>query len=278
MDGIRRVALVALLGASAAPLVLGQTAGLNARAGRPDGVRQLNALAAHRVTLPPEALRQTLTQALQSSDPSMTLAGIWALASRAAGFRFAPSDTRKALWWQEQPVVQELRPMVEARLFDPDASIRRGALIALGSLDYHLDLHPVIVLRPATAMAFARSFQEDRSPAVRAEAVKSFALAHSDPEPRDHVLLAALADPDPGVVQFAARGVAEHRLEAGVPAVAALIEHPSVAVRSAALQALMANRQAARDFLPQVQLARRSESDPTIRAILDATARVLERP
>jgi HEAT repeat protein len=199
------------------------------------------------------------------------LTGLWALASRAAGFRFTPSEARKALWWQEQPVVQDLRPLAAARLADPDDRVRHAAIIAMGSLDYHIDQHPQIRLRPDTVAAFARAFREDQAVAVRAEAVKSLALAQSDPGLRDPVLVAALADPAPAVVQFAALGVAEHRLEAALPAVAALLGHSSRAVRLAAVQAFQSNPGAARTFEPALRVAVATEADPSIRATLAAT-------
>lgn len=246
--------------------VLPQRSAISAPGGSPDEVKarvaELNALAAHRVTLPAIELRRTLEAGIGHADASVRRAALWAVAGRAGGVRFSRTPDLVERHAAEAPVLRQLRPLVIQALQDDEDNVRHAALIALGNLDVQpsqarqgVDVEVSL----DTAEILRRHYATERSPFIRGEIVKAFALSRTRDAARDRiarqVFESALTETDSIGLQHAIHGAALLRDPLLLPRVAALLSHREAIVRIAAAETFPAYGLPAKAYLPDLRHA-----------------------
>jgi HEAT repeat protein len=240
----------------------------------------LNDLAAHRLSLPAAELTDVLTRALADKDDDVRKRGIFAIVGRLGALRVGaarlpggpePATSKDVLverWRTERPVLAGLRTPLIALLADPGPAVRDGVIMALVLLDYEPGQPANFAVRPETLQLLATTYERESSAKVKVQIVKTFALTSTVSPLRDRLLLQALNDAEPGVLQFAAMGAGEAKLSVALPRLAELLEHPERAVRLNAVQAIAAQGPSAAAYQPQLQAALNEENDEIVRKTL----------
>lgn len=149
------------------------------------------------------------------------------------------------------------------------AKVRTGAVIALVNLEYEPGRQSIALHQDVSA-ALLQRFGREPSGAVRAEIAKSFALTATDANNRDAFLQGALDDPDGRVVEYAVMGLAQSRPAGALSRIVSLLQSRRINLRLQVAQALAAYGPSARQYVPQLQQAISTETDPTIRKSLEA--------
>lgn len=169
-------------------------------------------------------------------------------------------------------------PLMTLASEDPDERVRRNAVVAVGLLEFATRIGNR--LSESLAESLRNIYQNESSPAVRVEVVRSLALADFDggDDARQATLLAALGDPSAGVVMFAVRGLGRLRSEKALPALFELLRDGETPLRLMAASAL---QQYGAALTPHADVVRRlaaSERDATIRAILGGALENMQAP
>ena len=170
----------------------------------------------------------------------------------------------------------DLRPYVLAALSDPDASVRRDAVMALASMDFDGE-HRELTLSKETASDLAALYRRESEGYVRGEIAKSFALGREDYPELRLVLLDALADPDSHVRQHALMGAERLQLQAALPKVVEALRDPDAHTRFLAAHAI-STYGASLENLEALVLALAAETDRIARGEIErAIAKASER-
>lgn len=251
------------------------TAEFNA-ASKAQKISSLNDLATHKELRPPQTMGALIAAGLIDRDENVRTAAVSAAAGRAAGARFGRSPEALAAWRAERPVIDSLRGALLQALNDSSAKVRQGAVVALVNCEYDPDTGARgIVLKDDFAEALASQFDHERETSVRTEIAKTFALTSSNPARRDAVLNKALQDQEPDVIAYGVMGFAGSSRPAPLVAIAAFLKHPDKNVRLQAAQTLSSRGISAKEYLPQLENALASESDPIVRDTIRAAIRTL---
>jgi HEAT repeat protein len=166
--------------------------------------------------------------------------------------------------------------LVRVMMSDGEPRIRQSAILALGSLHGTVDSASSRI-PSSLADALATAYGKESSDRVRTEIVKSFALTETESPRRGEILARALADPAPGVVQFAVTGIGRMRAPDGLRLVVDMLRHSERGVRVAAAQAVAAYGAAAKPYLPQLREALAVERDEITRKTLESTIGLIEK-
>lgn len=237
----------------------------------------LNALAAHRVSSPPEEVAYLIEAGLLDPNDDVRLSAIYAAAGRAAGARFALDKRFIDTWNAERPILIRLRPLVIKTLADANSRVRQGAIIALGNMDYESAMpgRP-IRLRDDSVSAFIERLNVENDAAVRIELAKSVALTQPDPRTQDR-LLSLLEDRQVDVITFAVMGVGASKVPEGLPRLIRLLRHPERAVRLQVGQALAAYESASVPYIGEIEQALAAEQDDIVKKTLAGTLLVVRK-
>jgi HEAT repeat protein len=162
-----------------------------------------------------------------------------------------------------------LKPQLFAALSDVAPDVRTEAIVAIGNLEFDPDRPspPAIVIlsQPFTTLLVTR-YGLEQVPSVRSEIIKALALSDYDGPRPDAVLVKALDDSSPFVIQFALRGIVRFRIAQALPKLAALLGDDRSEVRLAMPDALAAFGAEAAPYVEALRKAASLESDPILKA------------
>ena len=172
-----------------------------------------------------------------------------------------------------QPIVEPLRGYVEQAAKDSDAQVRIEALRGI--------VAPAVFVKPGTPLPLdivkrlVAVFDRDPDASVRSFAVTGLRSAYSstDPEVRaltKPVVLRALQDPDPYVVQYAGWAALEARDPEAVPLLVRQLTNPSPVARMGVAAGLQGYPVEARAYLSQMEEALAKEPEGPTRKTLEA--------
>lgn len=231
--------------------------------------RLLATVAKQQVILTQKDLSVILIAGLGDSDAGVREETCNLVAAKAGGIRFAPTPARREDWKQDRPTLLS----VEAQLLqliasDPSEKVRLAAILAQDNVEYRGDekSEKDIKISRALAETLAARYTKEPAESVRAEIVKSMALASSDSPTHGRTIQLALADPAPGVIQLALAGIGRMKLAESLPQVVELLGHPSAKVRLASVQALGEFGAVAKPYVGRLTAAGVAETDNNVRA------------
>jgi HEAT repeat protein len=233
-------------------------------------------------------LGQVLSQALGDKDEDVRRRAVWAVAGRAAAVRMHATlpgeaevtETKEMVerWRMERATLLNLRNQVTAAVSDNIPTVRDGAIVALCSLDYEPGMPvPNFQLRPETMQILADAYGRETSIKVRTQIVKTFALTPTNSPLREALLMQALNDSMPSVLQFAAMGAGEAHLAAALPRLAELLGHSNRAVRLNVVQAIAMQGKLAAPYRERLQQALNAESDEIVRKTIEGALSTLPK-
>ncbi len=176
-------------------------------------------------------------------------------------------------------VAEALRPALDDAVHDPEPTIRVAALrgivgpVALANAGQPL---PLTVVKRLVAI-----FDTDSSPAVRGQIVLSLRTSCLTPDPElvrlaKHVLLRALADPDPYVVQYGGMLSFDARYPEALPLLVRQLKNTSPIARMGVSAGIQAYASEARAYLPEIEDALRTEPDGPARKTLEAAVKKIK--
>ncbi len=222
--------------------------------------------------------------ALDDTAPEVRRNGCRVVTARMWHPRSSSSSAGVDAWRAEKAGLEPVKGLLLGLIrSDPDEVVRREAIIAAGNLDLELEPSdasrlPRVRISAELTAVLADAYRNEQDTAVRTEIVKSLSAARSESSRRSEVLVAALADVAPQVVQYAVLGVGDAQVKDALPTVVSYLQrHPEVRVRLAAAQSLAMYGAAAAPYLPALQEALAQESDPTTRKTIEGTIRVIQR-
>jgi hypothetical protein len=166
----------------------------------------------------------------------------------------------------------------DAAADDPESRVRTEALRGISAL--LASDGPTPVLRSQLANRLVAKFETDPIAGVRSLSVSGLASSYlsEDPAVRKmgmQVLLQALADADPFIVQAAAHSAAKSTPPQALPLLVKQLKHSSLVARMAVGQVIAAYRDAARPYLPQLEAALAVETDDITRKTIAGTISVI---
>jgi hypothetical protein len=177
-------------------------------------------------------------------------------------------------------VGEALRPALLEALDDPEPRIRvealRGVVAPLTQVQRPTPL-PVEIVRMLSAR-----FHADDSPLVRGAIVGTVSQWPPSDDPEvlalgRRMIVAALRETEPAVIQPAAFGVTRSQPPEALPLLVEQLKHPSHAVRMVVAQGIAAYGASARPYLPQLEAALAAETDDITRKTLGGTISVITR-
>jgi HEAT repeat protein len=220
----------------------------------------------------------SIRSGLTSSSPAVRRAAI----ETVHAFAFIGLGTKRLkspeTWRADRRRLMTLAPEIADALRDPDETVRHHAVLALGALDSEpSEDGRTLVTGVATMNRFARMFATEPSGRVRAEIAKAFALAADiRPQvPTERVLLAALDDPHPYVVQMGTTGIGNAALPQHLQRVIPLLQHPHQGVAQAAANTFNKLHAHARPFLDDLQRAADAAAEGPFKQTLLAAIRLV---
>jgi HEAT repeat protein len=229
----------------------------------------LRQLASSRSDLRLADVEQDVVSALSDPRPEVRRQALSAIAARAGTVRFSSTDSLRAQGEHDRPVLRSLLPQVAECLDDPDADVRRAAILAAVNIEFNVSGSTRLIALSTPVMEKLLSrYAVETAPPVRTELLKTFALTASLGRPVEAILESALGESSPSVLQPAIMGVARLRLQRALPRLVELLAHASAAVRMGAAQAVAGFGRAAVSSLPALRQALNQEQDPVVRQTL----------
>src|SRR5687768_5378365 len=183
-------------------------------------------------------------------------------------------------WAREKARLLTLKPRIVAALADADERARDYAVLALGTLDGTRGPHGEMIASVDAMNHLARRLPVEPSLRVRVQIVRSFALmADKGPGvPTERVLLAALDDPEPDVVQMGVAGIGRAQLAKHLPRLVPLLRHPNQGISGTAALSFSRLAEHAGPFLPDLQRAADAAPDgPFKQTLLEAIRLIREK-
>jgi len=225
-------------------------------------------------TLGSKELLRVLELATASADADVRRHAFGLASYRAGAARLAKSSEVRDNWRRDRADLQKLeQPAARALLTDLDERVRRSALDALANLQYDggEKTNIGIAVGRVFVETLAVALDQEPSPSVRAEIVKSLALSDSDLPAHVTTLESALADSEPAVLQFALLGLARHGVQRSVSKAIDFLSHGDMRVRSAAIQAIATLGLTRAGDLERVQAAYAAETDASVKEMIRQT-------
>lgn len=242
-----------------------------------ESVRELNDIAARRSAGEAADVHGLIRKGLRDNDERVQLSALWALISRASGDRFKSDPEARMRGTVERPQLATLKDEILAKVTSPNPKIRYAALAALASLDYDPEHGArAIRLTPEMITLLLARYQLETDVWVRSEIVKAVAL-DKEATGGEALLVQALSDSAPGVIQHAVRGVAGHRLLQQLPALERLLDHADAGVRVSVANAFGSLGPDAAGSLRALQLALAGEQEPDVRSALSGAISAVQR-
>jgi HEAT repeat protein len=177
-----------------------------------------------------------------------------------------------------RPVAQALWPELNAAADDSEARVRSEAIRGIAVVFAHGN--PIFRSASELSARLVAKLDTDPLPGIRSLAVSALGSAHRsyDPAIRDlalRVVLKALDDADPFIVQAAAHGAAEFTPPQALPLLAKQLQHPSHVARMAVGQVIAAYRERARAYVPALEAALAVETDDITRKTILGTLSII---
>jgi len=219
-------------------------------------------------------LLRVLELATASADADVRRHAFGLASYRAGAARLAKSSEVRDNWRRDRADLQKLeQPAARALLTDLDERVRRSALDALANLQYDggEKTNIGIAVGRVFVETLAVALDQEPSPSVRAEIVKSLALSDSSLPAHVTTLESALADSEPAVLQFALLGLARHGVQRSVSKAIDFLSHGDMRVRSAAIQAIATLGLTRAGDLERVQAAYAAETDASVKEMIRQT-------
>jgi hypothetical protein len=230
----------------------------------------LDGLASHRRSLPPQELAVVLATALAHPDPQLKRRALMVVASRAGAVRVSVRDELRTRWHSERPVLINLTQPVWELLQDGDEDVRRAAIEAAASLEFDLE-NPTARVNAALMQRLGEIYAKEISASVRARIVDIMSVDCSG-SIQPLVLMTAVQESDPGVLQYAVPGVANCQSVEVLSRLVQLLTHERVSVRLAVAHALVRFGLLATPYLTEIEQAASAEPDAIVRKTLLAAA------
>jgi HEAT repeat protein len=241
----------------------------------------LTTLATPTNSVPSDSTLSILQLGLRDSEAQIRAQALFAIAGRASGLHFSTTSTqdqKMALqrWQQDRVLLEEVRKAVEVRAInDTDGRVRQAAVMALGNLDFDPRRGASVQLSDSTVGVLASAYSREKDSQVRAEVVKTFALASNDSAAIRKVFVAGLSDSAPSVVHFAVRGIRRLPVPEALPRVGELLSSKDAGIRLGAVQALGSYGTSAKGYVEVLDKFSRSERDSLIKEESQRVRRII---
>jgi hypothetical protein len=226
-------------------------------------------------------IRQMLIAAMKDPDASVRLQAVGSVVT-ALTITSWPSIPPGHEWTTRmRPVAEALRTDVDAATGDVDPRVRREALGGVIA-PFSSGFGQTRPLPRAIAERMAAVYETDVAPSVRSFALVavSGSPTSDDPEVRriaTKLLLLALGQSDPGIVQQASLIATRSRLPEALPLLVKQLKNPSRIARTGVAQGIASYGSAARSYLPDLQAALAAETDDIARKTIAGTISLITR-
>jgi hypothetical protein len=226
-------------------------------------------------------IRQMLVAAMKDADASVRRQAVGSIATTLT-FSSWPSIPPGQEWTTRmRPVAEGLRADFDAATRDIDPGVRLEALRGVVG-PFVSGFGPAHPLPKAIAARMAAVFDTDTAASVRAFALAAVSGSppSDDPEVRfiaKNVLLRALEQSDPAIVQRAGLIATGPRLPEALPLLVKQLRNPSPLARMGVAQGIASYGAAARSYLPELQAALAAERDDITRKTIAGTISVVSR-
>jgi hypothetical protein len=221
----------------------------------------------------PAQVEELLAAAMKDPDPAVRRQAVGSMSSIIM-INSMPSVPPGQEWAAVlQPIVEPLRGYVEQAAKDSDAQVRIDAL--RGIMASAISAQPGTPLPLDIVKRLVFVFDSDPDATVRSFAVTGLHKAYSSTDPviralTKPVMLRALQDPDPYVVQYAGWAAFEARDPEAVPLLIRQLKNPSPVARMGVAAGLQAYSAEALRYLPQLEDALAREPEGPTRKTLEA--------
>ena len=226
--------------------------------------KQLNAIIKRQVEVSPAHVSQAVREALSDPNPAVRRLGLDTVSARAL------STSR-----DEIAALDALSDQLFGLMTDPDAEVRRAAVMATGNLDFGAGVRGR--LRSETLRRHIAHYYREADPAVRAEIVKGLALVQNTDGDLVLLIEKSLEDPASAVRFYGVRGVGRLTPPNAFNALFRAMEDSDLGVRSGAVMAVGRYGDRARARLPHLQMLLQREQHPSMRKVLESVIASLSR-
>lgn len=242
-------------------------------------MRVINEVVQGKVAATDAEIRQVLEAGMLDADPSVRRTAVGTVAS-ILQLAAMPSVPAAQSWGPRlEPVAEALFSRLEESAKDPAADIRMHAwrgLVGPAVIAARKDPLPL-----PTVERLAGLFDDDPHPSLRAFALSSLRTSWQSRDPSVkkiilRLLLSALRDSDPYVVQAAGWNAFEAKAPDALPLLIAQLKNPSHIARMGAAVGLQGYAGLAREYLPQMEQALANEPVGPARSTLEAAIRLVK--
>ena len=219
-------------------------------------------------------IQEVLEAGMGDADPSVRRTAVGTVAS-ILQLAAMPGVPEAQAWGPRlRPVAEALLVRLEEAARDPEVGVRLEAwrgLIGPAAIAARKDPLPLPLVEKLAAL-----YDADPHPRLRAFAVQSVRTSQQSPDPAVtrivlRILLAALRESDPYVIQAAGWNAFESKAPEALPLLIAQLKHPSHIARMGAAVGLQGYAALAIDYLPQMEEALAKEPPGPTRSTLEAT-------
>ena len=271
--------LVCTLVASLAALAVSAQESAFSSLPQPEKLRLLSALYIPNPEVPqPSDALPLLRAGMNDPDVQVRLAAVGTLHARAYISKVPQGPARDRAKGQAQ--LRTLIPDLVRRLSDPEPRVRDLAVRALGTVDAVEGAGGSLQTSVETMKRFAAMFKTETSARVRATIMNTFSLMseyRTDIE-AESIIVAGLADSDPGVLNYAASGVGRARLPQHLRKLLPLLRHKDRGVRMGAAVSFNILAAQSAPFIGELQRAADSELEDSIKQTLLAAIKRAREP
>jgi hypothetical protein len=246
--------------------------------GRLDRMRVMSDVVMGRMPASDAEVQEVLEAAMRDSDPFIRRQAVGSVAS-ILQLSAMPQQPPGQEWATRlRPVAEALRDELERAAGDPDFGVRMEAWRGI--------LGPITWAAPKKSLPLplverlAKVYDTDKDARMRAFALQALNSAHRSEDPAARtiavrILMTALRETDPGVVQAAGWGAIEARVPEALPLLVAQLQNPSHIGRMGAAVGLQAYGADARRYLPEMEEALLKEPEGPTRKTLEATIKLV---
>jgi HEAT repeat protein len=218
-------------------------------------------------------IQEILEAGMRDADPSVRRTAVGTVASILQ--LAAMPDVPEAQAWgpRLRPVAEALLERLEEAARDPEFGVRMEAwrgLVGPAAIAARKDPLPLPIVEKLAAL-----YDSDQHPSLRAFAVQSLRTSQQSPDPAVRkialrILLTALSESDPYVVQAAGWNAFESKAPEALPLLIAQLKNPSHIARMGAAVGIQGYAALALDYLPQMEAALEKEPPGPTRSTLEA--------
>jgi HEAT repeat protein len=224
-------------------------------------------------------IKEVLETAMRDADVSVRRQAVDTIANALVLNAMSKAGSKAQPWAENlrglrEPFLADL----ETASHDEDDGVRRDAYRGV----FADALSPAGELPPALAKRMATVFDSDRSGMIRSLMVNALASKRNSADPivrevTNRIILRALADPDPYVVQEAGNAAFDAGLPEAVPLLVRQLKNPSPMARMGVAAGLQGYRREARPYLSELETALAREAPGPTRSTLEAAIRLIRQ-